>query len=97
MCKFPWKQARVTINRGKQKTLQYKSPRTQNNREIVTLLMWDTGEVRDRFSGMGRFKGLRVNIALIDAIIGEMYYSYNYMFFFNKNTVLKHKLYEIIK
>ncbi len=50
---------------------------------LLLLLRWDTGKVRDRFSGMGRFKGGLmckgwVNSVIIYVII-EINYRCNYM------------------
>ncbi len=50
---------------------------------FLLLVRWDTGKVRDRFGGMGRFKGgLRckgwVNRVIIN-VITEMYYRCNYI------------------
>ncbi len=52
-------------------------------RSLLLLLRWDTGKVRDRFGGMGRFNGwLRckgwVNIVIIN-VITEMNYRCNYI------------------
>ncbi len=51
---------------------------------FLLLLRWDTGKVRDRFGGMGRFKGgLRckgwVNSVIIINVITEINYRCNYM------------------
>ncbi len=51
---------------------------------LLLLLRWDTGNVRDRFGGMGRFKGgLRckgwVNSVIIINVITEINYRCNYM------------------
>ncbi len=54
-----------------------------NYKALLLLLRWDTGEVMDRFGGMGRFKGgLRcegwVNSVIIN-VITEINYRCNYM------------------
>ncbi len=59
---------------------------------VILLLRWDTGKVRDRFGGMGRFKcGLRckgwVNSVIIN-VITEINYRCNSMqVFFNISTM----------
>ncbi len=52
-------------------------------KSLLLLLRWDSGEVRGRFGGMGRFKGgLRckrwVNSVIIN-VITEMNYRCNYI------------------
>ncbi len=57
---------------------------------VLLQLRWETGEVRDRFGGMGRFKdGLRfkgwvINSVIIN-VITEINYRCNYMQVFKKN------------
>ncbi len=51
---------------------------------LLLLLRWDTGKVRDRFDGMGRFKGCLsckewVNMGVIINAITEINYRCNYM------------------
>ncbi len=36
---------------------------------LLLLLRWDTGKVRDRFGGMGRFKGLLRCKEWVDSVI----------------------------
>ncbi len=55
---------------------------------LLLLLRWDTGEVRNRFGGMGRCKGgLRckgwVNSVIIN-VITEINYRCNYIMVFKK-------------
>ncbi len=56
--------------------------------KTLLLLRWDTGKVRDRFSGMGRFKcGLRCNRwvnSVIINVITELNYRCNNMQVFKK-------------
>ncbi len=52
-------------------------------KSLLLLLRWDTGEVSDRFGGMGRFKGgLRCKgwvKSVIINVITEMNYRCNYI------------------
>ncbi len=53
-------------------------------KSILLLLRWDTGKVRDRLGGMGRFKGgLRCKGVIIN-VITEIHYRCNYMQVFLK-------------
>lgn len=48
---------------------------------LLQLLRWDTGKIRDSFSGIGRLRGKgRVNGVIVD-VITEVIYSCNYGYF----------------
>ncbi len=46
---------------------------------LLLILRWDTGKVRDRFGGMGRFKGGLRCKGWLNSVITEINYRYNYI------------------